>query len=559
MSHFDPSIRFAFDKVSETILDAEQVFTTAKDGQVIRLKHNKDEIDLVCLECKQRLLVSSSKKSRSYFKHEGHSDDCILKEAGLSQSDIEDINQVLHAKESQRHKELKNKIGARLRNVEGVDVSSISIDDKVIQRGNDKRRPDVYCKYFDKELVFEIQLSKLSLRYILNRYNFYKKHNMFLIWILDNFDIRNQGQLEKDIKYIAKHQNFFKLDEGSDKFMLECQFKHLYLNSYLEVHAHWQKQSIGLNQVTFDKSDYQIFYSNYELNLRSIENLQYQKQVEQRRISKEKEEQEREADARAKAWEIKDRIDHLKSIHSVSYVDVNFKIADLDSYEIDIFNEEIGLFGRKTPEIIQWIDTVIPKDIAFIEFILNCDEIKLDIYGTDTIGRTAFMAIFQNKNIGLHRSTLLRGLMKRAYILTPEDRIFFETYSASNSSYKHDLILYDICSNLSDKNLVHDVFKHDKFLFIIETARKSQITGFNYRPDDWIGFANYVVHNHAPYWKYIEIAFKEYKLWDKLFQLDKKGTFAKKISELTLNMPKQNYDVDSIFRDLYPDLHYCMY
>jgi hypothetical protein len=106
---------------------------------------------------------------------------------------------------------------------------------------------------------------------------------------------------------------------------------------------------------------------------------------------------------------------------------------------------------------------------------------------------------------------------------------------------------------------VHEVFKHAKFLFIIESARNGQITGFNYRPDDWIGFANYIVQNHAQYWKYIEVAFKQYKLWDKLLQSDKKGTFARKIAELNLNMPKQNHYVDSVFMDLYPDLHYYMY
>jgi len=35
---------------------------------------------------------------------------------------------------------------------------------------------------------------------------------MFLIWILDDFDIHNQGTLERDIKYLTEYENFFKLD-----------------------------------------------------------------------------------------------------------------------------------------------------------------------------------------------------------------------------------------------------------------------------------------------------------------------------------------------------------
>ena len=71
-------------------------------------------------------------------------------------------------------------------------IYTVIIDNKFIIKENGKRKPDVYCKFQDKELVFEIQLSDLSLNYILNRYEFYRRNGIYLIWILDKFDIHNQ-------------------------------------------------------------------------------------------------------------------------------------------------------------------------------------------------------------------------------------------------------------------------------------------------------------------------------------------------------------------------------
>lgn len=206
MGRYDRSIKIAFDKTSGEILDADEVFDIAKDAFEIRKKYHEKNLILSCCECEQDLMVSGSKYDRLHFKHKpGHSY-CILADGKLSPHDHEKLTAILKAKESDRHKELKNKIGELLKNVSGVDVSTIQIDNKFIIKGNEKRKPDVYCKFQGKELVFEIQLSDLSLGYILSRYDFYKKYGMYLIWILDNFDIHNQGTLERDIKYLTKYE-----------------------------------------------------------------------------------------------------------------------------------------------------------------------------------------------------------------------------------------------------------------------------------------------------------------------------------------------------------------
>src|SRR5258705_11193250 len=230
MSRYEPSIKIAFNKLSGEVLDADMVFANNKDAFGIRQQYHKKELLPICCECDQDLTVSGSKLDRLHFKHKPGHTYCILTDEDISPQEHEKLNEILRCKESDRHKQLKNKIGSLLHKVDWVDKSSIAIDNKFIFRGNDKKRPDVYCKYNDKELVFEIQLSNLSLGYILSRYEFYKKHGMYLIWILDNFDIHNQGTLEKDIKYLTKYENFFKLDENiSDTLNLECEYKDVYL------------------------------------------------------------------------------------------------------------------------------------------------------------------------------------------------------------------------------------------------------------------------------------------------------------------------------------------
>lgn len=285
MKQFEPSIKKAFDKKSGEILEADDIFKIGKEAFNIRKQFHSDEIELYCLECFQKLNVSTSKHDRLHFKHEPNAEFCELKDGNLSPKENDTFSNILIAKESQRHKDLKNKIGKSLSNLNGIEISSISIDNHFIIKGNEKRKPDVYCKYLDKEIVFEIQLSNLSLRYILSRYNFYKKNGIYLIWILDNFDIHNQGQLERDIKYLAKHENFFHLDETSNDFKLICQYKQPYLTDKNQINTKWIDKSISLNQIKFDDIDFQVYFFNLKNNLEKIEN---EKSVKLEKIENEK-------------------------------------------------------------------------------------------------------------------------------------------------------------------------------------------------------------------------------------------------------------------------------
>ena len=78
--------------------------------------------------------------------------------------------------------------------------------------------------------------------------------------------------------------------------------------------------------------------------------------------------------------------------------------------------------------------------------------------------------------------------------------------------------------------------------------------GFAYKPNEWIKFANNVLEYYSKYWEYIEIAFKEFGLYDKLIELDKKGTFKNKLYHYYSGKKETDYNFEIIFKALYPEL-----
>ncbi len=555
MGRYERSIKIAFDKVSGEIIDADKAFDKKKDAFEVRRLFHEEKLKLSCCECEQDLNISGSKYDRLHFKHKPKHNFCILADGKLSPREHDGFTAIFKSKESYRHKELKNKIGMLLSKVDGVDINSIAIDDKFIIRDNEKRRPDVYCKYKDKELVFEIQLSDLSLGYILSRYEFYKKYKIFLIWILDNFDIHKQGTLERDIKYLTKYQNFFKLDEITDTFKFVCEYKFPFLTDDNKLIIKWLDRSISLNEIRFDYESYQIYYYNFGDNRKKTEIKQQKKVQELLEGESKKNAEQKLRNANTKINHIIDEIKELRQRQSQNFDFVLFKINELTEYELQILNSTLGFKNRdkfKNPPLLQWIQKATQNDVAFIEFILTCHGIEIDVNEKNSENRTAFQEIYKNNNI--LKYIPIKSLLKKGYRISEEDIVFCRTMTNLDNDKKMDVHLYTICNNLSNRDLVDNAFVFSKLLFIIESAKGQQIIGFNYKPDEWVAFANNAIQYYSEYWEYIELAFNNYGLWDRLIELDKKGTFQKKVQAFYSKMPKQKFDFDEVFQDLYPEL-----
>jgi competence CoiA-like predicted nuclease len=564
MARFERSIKIAFDKVSGEILQADQVFESSKDAFQVRRQFHTDQIELYCCECHQKLDVSTSKYDRLHFKHQRHAGSCVLKDANLSPADIEIFTQILHGKESARHKHLKNLIADRLAVIPGIDKSSLMVDSQFIVRGEEKRRPDVYCRYHGKELVFEIQLSQLSLRYIISRYDFYRKHGMYLIWILDNFDVNDQSQLERDIKYLTHYQNFFKFDESQNGFKLACQYKSPFLSSDNEVHSKWVKYSVALDEVKFDDKEYQIFYYDYksamqrQLEAKELRDREFD-ELERVRLEQLREsellalQRARQSEIQEKTAAIIDELKRLRQSKSQVFTRASEMLKALDAEERDHFNSTLNLStpdAGGNPKFFQWIHSARQEDVAFLSFIFGCPFVRFDINARTIDEVSALQSVYQNSSIGKY--TPVQALLKGGYNFTPADESYIRLNTVDEET-EGDIILYRYCSGLKVRSYVESIFSLKKLICILHSARENKIIGFKYKASEWVAFANNAIEYYDSYWEYIELAFKHYGLWDKIITADKKGTFQKKVQLLYANMPEQSLEFDRIFRSLFPE------
>lgn len=549
---FERTIKEAFDKVSGEILNADEVFDDTKDAFLMRKQFHKDEIELFCLECQQKLNVSTSKYDRLHFKHNPNANFCLLKDGKLSPDETEKIYAIYRSKESERHKYLKNKIGNKLSQL--GDVSNVQIDDKFIFDDNGKRKPDVYCKYLDKEIVFEIQLSDLSLRYIISRHEFYQSKGIYLIWILDNFNVEGRKQTERDIKYLTEYQNFFEFDEHSEQFRLICKYKFPLVTEQNKLLTKWKNKSIALSQIKFDKVTKQAYYFDFDgkTKKKKQEQLQREWELEEQEKLAQKELKKKSATEKSKDI-IKTLRKNWKS-KSFFYGQVKREIEILNHYELSILNNsEAFKVNKGQPKIHHWFKIAKEEHIHFLFFILECDQLKIDYNAVSDDNKTIIQTLIENKSLP-SKGYLLKQILKKGYIFKESDSQHLNGLQLQPKEIEANKILCQLSTKILDKSLIDDLFEHTSLICTIESAKRNKIVGFGWQENQWIAFANNAIHSYCEYWEYIELAFKHYGVWDKLIDLDKKGSFRKKLQQYHQAQPDQNFECDELFRYLYPEL-----
>lgn len=554
MGKLNRSINIAKIKETGEVIIADECFKEAKEGFRYRKLFHEKEISFKCLECGQDLNISRSSLDRVYLRHKANHESCFLSDNELEDYQLEEYERAVAAKESDRHKELKWKIGNRLMPVPGVESGSVAVDNKFIVKEDGRRKPDVYCRFKGKELVFEIQLSELSLAYILSRHNFYRKHGIYLIWILDTYDVKKQGTKEKDLKYLSSHQNFFKLDESVQEFRLICDYKFSFLTDDNELLSKWLDKSISLHQLKFEEISWQAYYFDFSRQLAELEEQQKIKKAEARLEREKKLLEQRENNTKAKISGIVQQIKRLKQARAIDFSEVTNEIEDLDPHELKALNVYLGFNNPekyRVPALFSWVDEVASIGPFFLIFILRCAEIELDVQGSASSGESLFAKVISTLNT--YRDTVVKLLFKRGYNLTEADR---EIYKAKMGIQGSDgLMSYEFCNRLTNRLLVDDVSKHFKLLLIFESIRIGKVTGFNFGEGNWVAFANNAIEYYPKYWARIESALKQSGLWETLHQKDKKKTFLKKLESWEASSPVQAEDAFDVVFDLFP--HFC--
>lgn len=497
--------------------------------------------EFTCIECGQKLTVAVSAKDLLYFRHLPKSNDCVLKNA--TKDEIKSFNEFYAAKESPRHKFLKNEIGKKLKSVNGV--SSVHIDDKFIIKNGQKRRPDVYCKFEDYELAFEIQLSDLSLSYLSSRHEFYRKNGIFLIWILDNFNPEKSTQLVRDIKYLNTYQNFFKLNENEEDFILTCKYKKSYIDSFFKVGDKWTVQSVKLDELNFNKVENEVYFLDYGTIRKNLE-AEAERKIKEEEIKREKERKERALkDAKIKIEIIINEIRDTKNRKFADYSNIERKISSLSEFEVEVLNNNLN-YSEK-PIIAEWFKKA--NNVSsnyFISFFLRCKEVKLDVnlpFEEDS----PFKLLIQNSS--LNRDSLIKELLKRGYNLTENDKAVYISEFDND-----DFLLYESAEKLDFDSEIDMLFidKIRKLFFIIESMKQKRI--LNSRLPNWVAFGNNLIEHYNDYWDYLEKGLKHFGIWNKIVEMDKKSTFQNKVSILKFDLPQQKTDFIDLFKKIFPEL-----
>lgn len=543
-------IEMAFDKVSNKVLCTDDIFATYQDAYKVRKGYHEDKYDFSCCECGQKLEISTSKNNLVHFKHAKGTKPCVLKDSKFSEEDMELIKEFYIIRESDRHIELKNKIGKLIE--KESEVGEVFIDNKVVFDEGNRRRPDVICSYKNIKLVFEIQLSKLPLKYMLGRVNFYKSKGYYLIWVLDNIDLDSQDQMVKDIKYLHPSHNFFSLNENSESFRLMCSYKWAYANERDKIRFKWKKKSVSLHQLTFKEDGYETYFFDFDYRVSQVEK-EIKKNVEARLRYEEEQVKERKED---QVQKVIDKIKFQKQNKGYNYKEIEEDLMRFDYDQKKLLNKKLNIKGRvKNPAVHVWLEKADNNDLSFLRFLLLCETIEFDINQRDCDGRSVLNVLLNNNDIR-YKEFLFRCLVYRGFLIDKSDEKLLVDFYNTKAESDVMILFFNMSKKMKDSLSRYELYEQRKLLCILESIKQKKIIGFNYKQGNWIQFANHAISNYTEDWRIFQRAFEYYGLWKELMKLDKKGTFLKKLRKFNdVCGYRDGYKNRLLLVQLYPELN----
>ena len=549
---YQATIQFAYDEISSKRLNANPENSSLVDKYKLRENYNDGKVKPACEECGQSLTVASSRNDRIHFRHLPNSKDCYLKES-KSISDIRIYNNIQSSKESERHKELKFKIGRKLEKVNGI--KNVWVDDRFIFDEKDKskrKKPDVYCEFHNKKIVFEIQLSELSYKYIRSRYFFYRDNGIFLIWVLEDIEVFKLGKkrMTKDLQYLTEHENLFKFNEFEEKFTLSCSFKDFFIDDR-KVKSKWRSAQIGLNNLKFSTPNYQVFYKNgipnkeifsHKLQLKIKEDEKRWKEQYNRRIDEEIKEFFNQI-----RWEWEEpSLERIMYLHeSIENFD-NFNIIKLKGY---VSNKKKN--GK--PFIHQLILKAESQHLRVIGFMLsNRHDFGIELNEKTDDNESLIQTLAQNQRLGIIQRKYLNLLLNNGCQFSEVDfpfvnQIYNDIFSDSELTAIAEILPLEMGID------VKEIFDNWRFICVLLSIKEKSFIGFNFNEGKWVAFANNAIQHYEDKWIYIKEAMEVYGVWDEVIRLDRKKTFKKKHEKLLLKMPKQSRKLDHLLLTIFPE------
>lgn len=276
MENKNRTIESILDLQEDIIINAEEFFSKNIDElfkwrRLFETYIQKNQKRFVCRYCKQYIKIRAiDSKVNLHFAHLKDSDSCILKTDNRSTREQIDAIKFNGAKESKEHIELKSLIYKYLemnKKCKEIIIEKVQRD----KATKDWRKPDIKANYKDLNIVIELQLSTTYLSVITAREEFYKRNEIYTLWVFNKVEKVDNEQTftQMDIFY-NNNYNAFEFDHEAIKKSIEnrtlffnCHFHFPYIDDS-KIKIKWESELISIDEVSFDSENFKVFYFDYE-------------------------------------------------------------------------------------------------------------------------------------------------------------------------------------------------------------------------------------------------------------------------------------------------------
>ncbi|CAG4883724.1 conserved protein of unknown function [Georgfuchsia toluolica] len=240
----------------------------------VRLRLKKLEKEgkewLVCAVCKVPVYVAGNTDRKTfYFKHRHERGECPIKTRGIYSQEQIDAIKYQGARESHAHVRLKELIRQSL--VADSRFSDLKVEHifHSLVETEQWRKPDVRATFNGQVIAFEIQLSTTYIDVIMERWNFYKRNGVLLVWIFGRFNPEYQRFTEKDVLY-NNNRNLFVVNDETVKesiedgcFIMEANYQVPQVAGN-QIEVNWESRKVGMDDLHFDKLGNRVFHYDAE-------------------------------------------------------------------------------------------------------------------------------------------------------------------------------------------------------------------------------------------------------------------------------------------------------
>ncbi|HCZ35475.1 MAG TPA: hypothetical protein DHV26_06055 [Cytophagales bacterium] len=544
------SIRNVFDEATGEAYDAHVNLKGQKGFEFRKQFHSSNQV-LRCPECKEKATVFIS-HGRVFFRHFPNTPYCFLKDPGFTAAERKEIEQHIANRESERHKRLKRELGNYLKSTDGVNANTVAIDDRFLKDHLEKRRPDVFCEYNDLKIAFEVQLSRLPAKYIFKRHEFYQRNEIYLVWVLDDFNPKNTNQTARDIKYLNAHQNYFSFNDHATPASFTAHFKEGLINHRNEAYYEWNKQTVSLSELKFDKKEYQVFYVSFADEERETQEEIYRSSAEKQVT---------------RPWDVPENIiitpEMEKKIKPALKLLRTFFITDKENYipfiDNEIENLDFKEFNALSQKVFKTEDSALFFRLVqgegkpyFLKYLLSNNRFDKHLNTKNSEGQNLLEAVLSHPKL-LFRQRIIQLMFANGYKLTGSDNNYITSCVIPHESRQERemrIIKIHAYNYLKKLHMIEIYDKLEGAIMVMLTAKHNKIIGFGFK--NFIEVANNAIHNYKNVWHYIERVLRHYKRWDVLIESDTKGTFREKLRAYQEGDAEKNYEAEAILIRLFP-------